>query len=73
LVTDGSTGVGTGSLSSLIDLWTQSNEGDSTVKCPLPFAFKGKLIIVCIANPTAPEMKKSIPLYEKLIELNGGT
>ncbi|XP_060558631.1 integrator complex subunit 14-like [Ruditapes philippinarum] len=71
LVTDGSTGVGTGSLSSLIDLWTQSNEGDSTVKCPLPFAFKGKLIIVCIANPTAPEMKKSIPLYEKLIELNG--
>ncbi|XP_053405722.1 integrator complex subunit 14-like isoform X2 [Mercenaria mercenaria] len=71
LVTDGSTGVGTGSLKNMIDLWNQSSEGDSSVKCPLPFAFKGKLLIVCIANPSSPELKKSVPLYERLIELNG--
>lgn len=71
LVTDGSTGVGPGSLQNMIDLWNQSNGGDSSVKCPLPFAFKGKLIIACIANPSSAELKKSIPLYEQLIELNG--
>lgn len=72
MVTDGSTGVGTGSLKAMIDLWDQSGEEDNSVKCPLPFAFKGKLLIVCITNQSSPELKKSIPLYERLIELNKG-
>ncbi|KAL4228241.1 Von Willebrand factor A [Mactra antiquata] len=71
LVTDGSTGIGAGCLSNLIETWNQASE-DPTIRCPLPFAFKGKLIVVCIANPSSPEVKKALPLYERLIELNNG-
>lgn len=72
LVTDGSPGVGPGSLKNLLQAWKKSAEGDSQTVCPLPFQFRGKLNIVCLANPTDPELKKSLPLYQQLIEMNNG-
>ena len=68
-MTDGSTGVGAGSLKSIIDAWTQASVTEQA-KCPLPFPFKTKLHVVCIASQNDPELRKSLPLYQKLVELN---
>ncbi|XP_052794374.1 integrator complex subunit 14-like [Mya arenaria] len=70
LVTDGSTGVGAGSLQQLVEAWEQPEDHTDTVRCPLPFPFKSTLSVVCIANPADPQVKKSVNLYERLINLN---
>ncbi|KAH3839511.1 integrator complex subunit 14-like [Dreissena polymorpha] len=69
LVTDGSTGVGPGSLQNLLQAWDQ---GDNSIRCPLPFPFKGRLTVVCLASPIEPQLKAALPMFERLIELNNG-
>uniref|UniRef100_A0A0B6ZRF4 Integrator complex subunit 14 n=1 Tax=Arion vulgaris TaxID=1028688 RepID=A0A0B6ZRF4_9EUPU len=67
LITDGSLGVGVGSLKKSlqsIDL-RQSSED----KFPLPYPFPCKLHVVCIGNPNDPDVRSALPYYQKLIDV----
>ncbi len=68
LVTDGNGGIGHGSLKQ--SLQRESKTADD--KFPLPFPFPCKLHVVCMANPSDPELQSSLPLYQKLIDMNEG-
>ena len=70
LVTDGKTGIGHKSLRNSLETWDQ-RESSGEVKFPLPFKFPCKLHIMLISNPNDPDLKNSLPLFEKLIEING--
>ncbi|KAG1700932.1 Integrator complex subunit 14 [Nymphon striatum] len=63
LFTDGSTGIGPTSLK--YGLANLSEAGNF----PLPYPFQCKIHIVCLG--TNQELVESIPLYEKLLEING--
>ncbi|XP_043530533.1 integrator complex subunit 14 [Chiloscyllium plagiosum] len=69
LVTDGSLGIGRGSLRHSLSLLSQRSE-DS--KFPLPFPFPSKLYIMCIANLEELQTTDTLDILERLIDLNNG-
>lgn len=68
LVTDGNSGIGTGSVKHSLQTYNQRSSTDA--KFPLPFPFPAKLHILCIASPGDPDMKMSLPLFQKLVDIN---
>ncbi|XP_017785176.1 PREDICTED: von Willebrand factor A domain-containing protein 9 [Nicrophorus vespilloides] len=68
LVTDGSSGIGPGSLK---DSLSTINQRGAANPFPVPFAFPTKLHVVCIAPPNDISLIKSKPLYQKLIDISG--
>ena len=70
LITDGSTGVGKGSLKQTLASLNKDNKSTDE-KCPLPFTFPCKLNIVCVTNPSDPTVQTSLPSYQKLIDASG--
>lgn len=71
LITDGSVGFGPKSLRHSLQTWDQRDSSVPEEKFPLPFPFPCKLHVVLIGNPNDAELKNSLPLFEKLIEING--
>uniref|UniRef100_A0A3Q3J484 Integrator complex subunit 14 n=1 Tax=Monopterus albus TaxID=43700 RepID=A0A3Q3J484_MONAL len=69
LVTDGSLGIGKGSLRH--SLQTLKQRGDDK-KFPLPFPFPTKLFIICVANAEELQMTDAMDNLEELIRLSGG-
>uniref|UniRef100_UPI00398F2557 integrator complex subunit 14 isoform X3 n=1 Tax=Pristiophorus japonicus TaxID=55135 RepID=UPI00398F2557 len=69
LVTDGSLGIGRGSLRHSLSALSQRSE-DS--KFPLPFPFPSKLYVMCIANLEELQMADTLDILERLIDLNNG-
>lgn len=69
LVTDGSTGMGLGSLKS--SLQTHAQRDTTEAKFPLPFPFPSKLHVLCISNPGDADLKAAVPLYQQLVDING--
>ncbi|KAK7501745.1 hypothetical protein BaRGS_00007176 [Batillaria attramentaria] len=69
LVTDGSTGMGIGSLRNSLQTRTQRDSADAPF--PLPFTFPSKLHVVCVSNPGDADLKAALPMYQQLIEING--
>uniref|UniRef100_A0A3B4YRQ8 Integrator complex subunit 14 n=1 Tax=Seriola lalandi dorsalis TaxID=1841481 RepID=A0A3B4YRQ8_SERLL len=69
LVTDGSLGIGKGSLRH--SLQTLKQRGDDK-KFPLPFPFPTKLYIMCIANAEELQMTDAMDNLEELLRLSGG-
>lgn len=69
LVTDGSLGIGKGSLRH--SLQTMKQRGDDK-KFPLPFPFPTKMFIMCVANPEELQMTDAMDNLEELLRLSGG-
>uniref|UniRef100_A0A8C7ZTC4 Integrator complex subunit 14 n=1 Tax=Oryzias sinensis TaxID=183150 RepID=A0A8C7ZTC4_9TELE len=69
LVTDGSLGIGKGSLRH--SLQTLKHRGEDK-KFPLPFPFPTKLYILCIANSEELQMTDAMDNLEHLLCLSGG-
>uniref|UniRef100_A0AAQ5YGQ3 von Willebrand factor A domain-containing protein 9 n=1 Tax=Amphiprion ocellaris TaxID=80972 RepID=A0AAQ5YGQ3_AMPOC len=69
LVTDGSLGIGKGSLRH--SLQTLKHRGDDK-KFPLPFPFPTKLFIMCVANAEELQMTDAMDNLEELLRLSGG-
>ncbi|KAF7239521.1 Integrator complex subunit 14 [Varanus komodoensis] len=69
LVSDGSLGIGRGSLRQ--SLATLSQRGESS-RFPLPFPFPSKLYIMCMANLEELQNSGSLDCLERLIDLNNG-
>uniref|UniRef100_H2UGI6 Integrator complex subunit 14 n=1 Tax=Takifugu rubripes TaxID=31033 RepID=H2UGI6_TAKRU len=69
LVTDGSLGIGKGSLRH--SLQTLNHRGDAK-KFPLPFPFPTKLYIMCVANAEELQMSDTMNNLEELLHLSGG-
>ena len=70
-MTDGTTGCGHRSLQKCLETWDQRDPSNPEEKFPLPFNFNCKLHIMVIGNPNDPDVKNSLPLFERLIEING--
>ena len=75
LVTDGNGGTGDSSLKA--SLLKQANDAQVTTMVPntdeafpLPFQFPCKLHVMCVAPPTDKALARSLPYYQKLVELN---
>ncbi|KAK6179916.1 hypothetical protein SNE40_012164 [Patella caerulea] len=71
LITDGSPGIGQGSLKNFLLSYSQNDAKTNNAKSPLPFKFPCKLHVVCIASGSDPDFKNSLSMYEKMIEING--
>jgi len=82
VITDGNSGIGSSSLANLVEKWSKSNsagnatsspnpDGSNSNRSPLPLPFSSKLHFVLLAPNKEPHLK-SVSLYEKLIEINGG-
>uniref|UniRef100_A0A671V5J5 Integrator complex subunit 14 n=1 Tax=Sparus aurata TaxID=8175 RepID=A0A671V5J5_SPAAU len=69
LVTDGSLGIGKGSLRH--SLQTLKHRGDDK-KFPLPFPFPTKMYIMCVANAEELQMTDAMDNLEELLRLSGG-
>ncbi|XP_068595859.1 integrator complex subunit 14 [Brachionichthys hirsutus] len=69
LVTDGSLGIGKGSLRH--SLQTLKQRGDDK-KFPLPFPFPCKLFIMCVANAEELQITDAMDNLEALLRLSGG-
>ncbi|KAG7333242.1 hypothetical protein KOW79_003377 [Hemibagrus wyckioides] len=69
LVTDGSLGIGRGSLRHSLATLKQRGEDK---KFPLPFPFPCKLYIVCIANAEELQATDAMDNLEQLLSLSGG-
>uniref|UniRef100_A0A8C7GJ08 Integrator complex subunit 14 n=1 Tax=Oncorhynchus kisutch TaxID=8019 RepID=A0A8C7GJ08_ONCKI len=69
LVTDGSLGIGKGSLRHSLQTLKGRPEDK---KFPLPFPFPAKLFIMCIANAEELQMTDTMHNLEQLLQLNGG-
>lgn len=69
LVTDGSLGIGKGSLRHSLQTLTQRGEDR---KFPLPFPFPAKLYIMCIANAEELQSTDTMDHLGQLLSLNGG-
>lgn len=67
LITDGSVGVGAGSLKRSLE--TMNLRQSIEEKFPLPFSFPCKLHIVCIGNPSESDVRSALPYYQKLIDI----
>ncbi|CAH0550975.1 unnamed protein product [Brassicogethes aeneus] len=68
MITDGSTGVGSHSLK---ESFATLNQRSATNQFPIPFSFPAKLHIVCVAPSNDPNLIKSKPLYQRLVDLSG--
>ncbi|KAK5647372.1 hypothetical protein RI129_002264 [Pyrocoelia pectoralis] len=68
LITDGNSGVGPMSLS---ESFSTLNHRNASNPFPLPFSFPAKLHVVCIAPPDDPNLMKSKPLYQRLVDMAG--
>ncbi|KAL0968884.1 hypothetical protein UPYG_G00273150 [Umbra pygmaea] len=69
LVTDGSLGIGAGSLRHSLQTLKPRPEDK---KFPLPFPFPAKLFVMCIATMEELQVTDSMDNLEKLLQLNGG-
>ncbi|XP_077451457.1 integrator complex subunit 14 isoform X2 [Stigmatopora argus] len=69
LVTDGSLGIGKGSLRH--SLQSLKHRGDDK-KFPLPFPFPTKMFIMCVANTDELQMTVALDKWEELLTLSGG-
>lgn len=67
-MTDGSSGMGQGSLKH--SLQTYNQHGGADTKFPLPFPFPAKLHILCVSNPGDSDLKASLPHYQQLVDIN---
>ncbi|BFY97677.1 hypothetical protein BsWGS_00718 [Bradybaena similaris] len=67
LITDGSLGVGTGSLKK--SLQTIDSRQSTEEKFPLPYPFPCKLHVVCIGNPNDADIRAALPYYQRLIDV----
>ena len=72
LITDGSVGVGVGSLKHSLQSLHQHTSTIPEAPFPVPFDFPCKLHIMCITPPGDPSLEVATPLYQKLIDLNHG-
>lgn len=82
--TDGSPGIGSTSLQSLIAKWSNQSgqnasptpffaqESAASNRQPLPLPFSSKLHFVLLSSNKEPYLEQSISHFEKLIEINGG-
>ena len=68
-MTDGSLGIGVGSLKK--SLQTAKSRQPTEERFPLPFPFSCKLHVVCVGNPSSPEVRNALPYYQKLIDMGG--
>lgn len=72
LVTDGLLGIEVEILKSDIENYYAATEkGTEDFNFLLPFPFPCKLHVACIASSTDPSLQNSLPIYQKLIEING--
>lgn len=69
LVTDGSFGIGKGSLRHSLSTLKQRSDDK---KFPLPFPFPAKLFIMCVANAEELQSTDTMDNLEQLLNLNGG-
>uniref|UniRef100_A0A673YKZ3 Integrator complex subunit 14 n=1 Tax=Salmo trutta TaxID=8032 RepID=A0A673YKZ3_SALTR len=69
LVTDGSLGIGKGSLRNSLQTLKGRPEDK---KFPLPFPFPAKLFVMCIANAEELQMTDTMHNLVQLLQLNGG-
>ncbi|KAG8145213.1 hypothetical protein E2320_013568 [Naja naja] len=69
LVTDGSLGIGKGSLRHSLSTLSQRSESN---RFPLPFPFTSKLYVMCMANLEELQSSDSLDCLERLIDLNNG-
>uniref|UniRef100_A0A672J6T9 Integrator complex subunit 14 n=1 Tax=Salarias fasciatus TaxID=181472 RepID=A0A672J6T9_SALFA len=69
LVTDGSLGIGKGSLRHSLQTLKQRGEDK---KFPLPFPFPTKLFIMCVANAEELQATDAMDNLEELLRLSGG-
>ncbi|XP_077591459.1 integrator complex subunit 14-like isoform X2 [Stigmatopora nigra] len=69
LVTDGSLGIGKGSLRH--SLQSLKHRGDDK-KFPLPFPFPTKMFIMCVANTDELQTTGALDKWEELLTLSGG-
>ncbi|XP_057691751.1 integrator complex subunit 14 isoform X2 [Corythoichthys intestinalis] len=69
LVTDGSLGIGKGSLRH--SLQSLRHRGDEK-KFPLPFPFPTKMFIMCVANTDELQATGALDKWEELLSLSGG-
>ncbi|ETE60185.1 hypothetical protein L345_14073, partial [Ophiophagus hannah] len=69
LVTDGSLGIGKGSLRHSLSTLSQRSESN---RFPLPFPFPSKLYVMCMANLEELQSSDSLDCLERLIDLNNG-
>ncbi|KAK6309428.1 hypothetical protein J4Q44_G00208910 [Coregonus suidteri] len=69
LVTDGSLGIGKGSLRHSLQTLKGRPEDK---KFPLPFPFPAKLFVMCIANAEELQMTDTMDNLDQLLQLNGG-
>ncbi|CAL1538840.1 unnamed protein product [Lymnaea stagnalis] len=67
LITDGSLGIGVGSLKKSLETINMRQSVEE--KFPLPFPFPCKLHIVCIGNPNDPDVRNALPYYQRLIDV----
>ncbi|XP_013403665.1 integrator complex subunit 14 [Lingula anatina] len=67
LVTDGSTGIGSGSLKHSLQTLHDRTADDTF---PLPFQFPCKLHVVPIVNQSEANLQTTLNMYQKLIDLN---
>lgn len=58
--------------SDIENYYVTSEKGSEESTFPLPFPFPCKLHIACIANSTDKCLQNSLPVYQKLIDINGG-
>jgi hypothetical protein len=68
LITDGSSGIGVGSLKQSLQTYNRRTSTEAAFS--LPFAFPAKLHVLCVANLGDPDLKASLPLFQKLININ---
>ncbi|XP_071439840.1 integrator complex subunit 14 isoform X1 [Hetaerina americana] len=69
LVTDGTPGVGSVSLKNLLNTL---NQREPASPFPVPFSFPAKLSVMCISSQDDVGLQVGLPLYQKLVDLNGG-
>uniref|UniRef100_A0A3P8VDB0 Integrator complex subunit 14 n=1 Tax=Cynoglossus semilaevis TaxID=244447 RepID=A0A3P8VDB0_CYNSE len=69
LVTDGSLGIGKGSLRHSLQTMKQRGEDK---KFPLPFPFSTKMYIMCVASAEELQMTDALDNLEELLRLSGG-
>lgn len=55
----------------MLNNWSKHEGSNPDDKFPLPFPFSCKLNVVILGNPNDSEVKSAIPMFEKLIEING--
>lgn len=70
IITDGRVGIGHHSFKKRLSSLRQRDKA-SDESSPLPFPFPSKLHVLCIEDPTEPNLADSVAFYQKLIDING--